>query len=264
MLHQFRLPAGFEAFVYVSQVLQAEAIRYGVEHWRRNRNGNRCMGAVYWQLNDCWPVASWSSIEYNLHWKALHYMARRFFAPILLSVAETGDSAEFHITNDTLEVFTGEVRWSLERLDGNIVRDGAFSEEAPPLLDTMVTNLDFSDVLDDTTRRSSLLVYSLWKDGRRVHLGMTPFVPNKYLDLADPSISYEVEDIDGVIMISVLAHNTARFVMLDVPESDVRFSDNFFDLPAGRVVNVKVTNAGGLSAEEIAGRLKVLSLKDSY
>lgn len=72
----YRYPTSFEDVLYASQLLQADAIRYGVEHFRRNRG--RCMGAIYWQLNDCWPVISWSSIDYCGRWKALHYYAKRF------------------------------------------------------------------------------------------------------------------------------------------------------------------------------------------
>ncbi|MCJ7825449.1 MAG: glycoside hydrolase family 2 protein, partial [Anaerolineales bacterium] len=83
MLDNFRLPKDFPALVYLSMVLQAEGIRYGVEHWRRHPR--RVSGTLYWQLNDCWPVASWSSLDYFGRWKALHYAARRFYAPLMLS-----------------------------------------------------------------------------------------------------------------------------------------------------------------------------------
>ena len=86
MQQAYRYPTDFETLIYASQLLQADGIRYGVEHFRRNRG--RCMGAVYWQLNDCWPVISWSSIDYWGRWKALHYYARRFFAPVLVSCEE--------------------------------------------------------------------------------------------------------------------------------------------------------------------------------
>ncbi|GMA51183.1 beta-mannosidase [Alicyclobacillus contaminans] len=95
----FQYPKDLAALSYVSQVLQAEAIRYGVEHWRRHRG--RCMGALYWQLNDCWPVASWSSIDAFGRWKALHYFARRFFAPVLASACENGPRVDLYVTNDT-------------------------------------------------------------------------------------------------------------------------------------------------------------------
>jgi beta-mannosidase len=120
LAHTFRFPKDFEKMVYVSQLLQAEAMRYGVEHWRRNRG--RCMGTLYWQLNDCWPVASWSSIDYFGRWKALHYFAKRFYSPVLLSVREEATRAEIHVTNDLTKPVQARVGWSLERLDGEVLK----------------------------------------------------------------------------------------------------------------------------------------------
>ena len=88
----FKYPSEFGTMLYASQLLQAEAIRYCVEHLRRNRNDNRCMGALYWQLNDIWPVASWASIDYFGRYKALQYVAKRFFAPIMISCEEIGET----------------------------------------------------------------------------------------------------------------------------------------------------------------------------
>ena len=82
----YLFPKNFDSFVYASQLLQADAMRFAIEHWRANRG--RCMGALYWQLNDCWPVASWASIDSAGRWKALHYEAKRFFAPVLLAAFE--------------------------------------------------------------------------------------------------------------------------------------------------------------------------------
>lgn len=121
----FRYPNSFDDLLYASQLMQAEAIRYGVEHWRRNRG--RCMGAIIWQLNDIWPVASWASIDYYGRWKALHYAAKRFFAPVMISAEEEGELSqnpkinEYHpapleksfrlnVCNETLRDVTGEVR----------------------------------------------------------------------------------------------------------------------------------------------------------
>ena len=116
MTETFRMPKDFPALVYLSLVLQAEGIRYGVEHWRRNRD--RVSGTLIWQLNDCWPVASWSSIDYFGRWKALHYAARKFYAPILLSIEDKGEAMDVFVTNDTVRTWTGEVRWSLQTLAG--------------------------------------------------------------------------------------------------------------------------------------------------
>ncbi len=101
MKKRFSIPKDFGKQVILSQITQAEAMKYGVEHWRRNKNDHHCMGSLYWQLNDCWPVASWSSLDYYGRWKALHYFARRFYAPLLPSILEFDDCIEFWVSNDT-------------------------------------------------------------------------------------------------------------------------------------------------------------------
>ena len=114
MADTFRMPKDFESLVYLSLILQAEGIRYGVEHWRRYPR--RVSGTLYWQLNDCWPVASWSSLDYFGRWKALLYAARRFYAPLLLSIVDKPTEQDVYITSDLCETWEGCVRWSLETL----------------------------------------------------------------------------------------------------------------------------------------------------
>ena len=98
----FRMPEGFENFVYLSQVQQALAIKTAVEHWRHLRP--TCMGTLYWQLNDNWPVCSWSSLEYGGKWKLLHHAARRFYAPTIVSAFQRPDrTVEVWLTSDTLQ-----------------------------------------------------------------------------------------------------------------------------------------------------------------
>ena len=125
LTQSFCLPKDFPSLVYVTQVLQAEAMRMAVEHWRRQRE--RCSGALYWQINDCWPVASWSSIDYYGRWKALHYASRRFYAPMLLSVEDNGDRMGLFVTNDTAQAWSGEVKWSLQTLRGDVLEQGVLA-----------------------------------------------------------------------------------------------------------------------------------------
>jgi beta-mannosidase len=121
----FRMPSGFENQLYISHLMQAEGVRYGVEHWRRNRG--RCMGAIIWQLNDCWPGISWSSIDYAGRWKALHYASKRFFNPVLASAAESGSHVELHVTNDTLRECAGHLVWKFRGRGDSILREGSTS-----------------------------------------------------------------------------------------------------------------------------------------
>ena len=122
MLDSFRLPKDFESLVYLSMVLQAEGIRYGVEHWRRHPA--RVSGIIYWQLNDCWPVASWSSLDYFGRWKALHYASRRFYAPLMMSIEDKPTEQNVYVTSDQWEPWEGSLKWSLETLNGKVLESG--------------------------------------------------------------------------------------------------------------------------------------------
>ena len=156
----FRYPNSFDDLLYASQLMQAEAIRYGVEHWRRNRG--RCMGAIIWQLNDIWPVASWASIDYYGRWKALHYAAKRFFAPVMISAEEEGELSqnpkinEYHpapleksfrlnVCNETLRDVTGEVVWALRTPDGAIVRQNQQTLTIPAMSAKWLDKVDCAD-----------------------------------------------------------------------------------------------------------------------
>ena len=147
MLDTFRMPKDFESLVYLSMVLQAEGIRYGVEHWRRHTD--RVAGTLYWQLNDCWPVASWSSLDYFGRWKALHYAARRFYAPLLLSIEDAPPCQSIFLSSDLLEAWQGSVRWALTTLDGKALASGEKAARVEPLGVTAVEKLDFSEYLND-------------------------------------------------------------------------------------------------------------------
>jgi beta-mannosidase len=259
-----RIPGNLPMMSYASQVLQAEAMRYGVEHWRRNRNGCRCMGTLYWQFNDCWPASSWAGIDYRDRWKALHYAAKRFYAPVLLSAEEGPSSARLHVTNDMVEPFKGKVRWALEYLNGVQIIDGEIDIEIPGLSNVLVKELSLEKWLNDENRREVVLAYSLWRDGMRISMGIASFVPPKQMELPEAGLSYDVEEKNGDIEILIAGQYTARFVRLEIKGYDTRFSDNYFDLPAGRMATVKVLNPEGLTAEEIGEKLSVISLRDTY
>ena len=258
----FRLPKDFGSLVYLTQLLQAEAMRVGVEHWRRNRDCTS--GALYWQLNDCWPVASWSSIDYFGRWKALHYAARRFFAPVLLSAEEVGERASLSVANDGASPWQGRVEWSLERLGGEVIERGTEPVLAPALGVVNVCNLDFSTMVTGANRRDVVLVHELWRGAERISLGIVPFAPSKHLRLDDPCLGCNVVESPNGYQIELTARSLARFVWLDVPGADVVFSDNFFDLPAGRMAMVTLPTIEGLSVEDVAQTLRVSSLVDSF
>jgi beta-mannosidase len=267
MLDTFRLPKDFESLVYLSMVLQAEGIRYGVEHWRRHTQ--RVSGTLYWQLNDCWPVASWSSLDYFGRWKALHYAARRFYAPLLLSIEDAPPYQSIFLSSDLLEEWQGSVHWALTTLDGKMLASGKKAAHVEPLGVTAIETLDFSGFLDDDTRRELVFVAELWPGDRRLANGPLAaqtafFVPTKHLSLVDPQIKAEVTLEEGLLDIELSARSLARLVECSLTGADVVFSDNYFDLPAQQVIRIMAPLPDGWDLATAQAALKVHSVYDSY
>ena len=262
MTDTFRMPKDFQSLVYLSMVLQAEGIRYGVEHWRRHRE--RVSGTLIWQLNDCWPVASWSSIDYFGRWKALHYAARKFYAPILLTVEDKAETMGLFVTNDTTRAWTGEVRWSLQTLTGERLDQGTEKVSAAPLAVTPVHLLDFSGHIHDENRRQVVFLAELWKGGKLLAHQLATFVPNKHLELADPQIETKVSAANQQFTIQLKAGSLARFVELELDGADVVFSDNYFDLSVGATFVVTCPLPKDWTLAQARAALRVHSLYDSF
>jgi beta-mannosidase len=262
MLDTFRLPKDFPSLVYLSMALQAEGIRYGVEHWRRHID--RVAGTLYWQLNDCWPVASWSSLDYYGRWKALHYAARRFYAPLLLSIEDVPPAQSIFITNDWRDGWDGAVRWSLETLSGSVLASGQDRVQAAPQAVTQVCTLNFADRLTDDNRRDLIFVTELWQNDRRIALQVAAFVPTKHLALIDPGIAANLRVEDGQLSVELTARSLARLVEVALDGADVIFSDNYFDLPANRVVAISCPLPAGWTLAQAQAALKIRSVYDSY
>lgn len=232
----FKLPGDFPSLVYATQVLQAEAMRIAVEHWRRNRK--RCSGTLYWQLNDCWPVASWSSIDYYGHWKALHYAARRFYNPLLLSINDESSRMGIFITNDLPGIWQGEVKWSLESLSGKVLDSGLQAVTAAPLETSPFLDLDFSAQLDANDIRDLVFIVELLQAGKCLQRKVALFVPTKHLKTSPDPINFLVTLVGDKLEYTLQATTLARFVELRLEGTEVVFSDNYFDLPAGRTATV--------------------------
>jgi beta-mannosidase len=260
----FKYPRDFNSLLYTSQILQAEAIRYGVEHWRRNRG--RCMGAVYWQLNDCWPVASWSSIDSLGRWKALHYYAKRFFSPVLLSAYEESSNIELHVTNETMCGVNGEISWWLRDNASNILLEGKDAAAVSPLSSAMCAGLDFSGILSrKEQQRKAYLEFSLSIDGVNISQGTVLFVKPKHFEFLNPELSLEVVDTGDEYVITVSSKAFANQVELDLRDYDCVFEDNYFDLSAGVERSVKLEKSRisrSISADKLKELLKIRSIFD--
>lgn len=265
LAENFKYPKDFPSLLYVSQILQAEAIKYGVEHWRRERG--RCMGTTYWQLNDCWPVASWSSIDSFGRWKALHYFAKKFYAPVLLSACEEGTNVELYATNDKTEPFQGEIVWKLRNAESAIIQKGAKEVAVEPLSVKNAVQLDFSTLVDEPSRRETYLEFAMIEDGETISEGTVLFTKAKHFEFRDPRLQMEWQEYDEEFIVTLQSQAFAKYIELDMKDIDCRFSDNFFDLSAGDVKSVKIKKSSlsaSLSFDQLRDQLTVRSLYDSF
>jgi beta-mannosidase len=262
MLDMFRLPKDFASLVYLSMVLQAEGIRYGVEHWRRHPE--RVAGILYWQLNDCWPVASWSSLDYFGRWKALHYAARRFYAPLMLSIEDKPPEQVVYVSNDLLEPWEGSVRWSLETFDGEVLTSGQAPVKADPQAATQICKLDFSKQITDDNIRRLVFIAELWQGDQFITRQIAAFAPIKHLSLVDPIMTARLHDEKGKLIIELTSHSLALLVEASLTGVEFVFSDNYFNLPAGRTVQISCPMPDGWTLSQAKKAFCLHSVYDSY
>lgn len=255
---KYLYPDSFAHLVYASQLLQADAIRYGVEHFRRYRG--RCMGAIYWQLNDCWPVASWASVDYFGRWKALHYAAKRFFAPVLLSAHEDGNRVVMNVSNEQRVPFSGEVRLTLRQADFTVITEKCIPVCAAAMSALDVDDTDYTAPLNGRERSCYLDYALLDAAGARVSGGTLLFTRPKYFCFADPQLTAQISGGDGRFTITVSADCYARAVDVDFAQTDLRLSDNFFDIPSAVPVVITAETADrSVTAEQLRRELEMQS-----
>ena len=264
MLSWFRLPTSFDMVIWLSQILQGVAMKYAVEHWRRSMP--RGMGTLYWQLNDCWPVASWSSIDYAGRWKALHYLAKEFYAPLLISPLEDLEegTVELHVTSDLLEPQLGEVSWSLTDIEGNLIEEESQKVDIFPRQDSCVQTVDLKPYFKAYGERNLLLWLELKVDGNTVSTNLFSLVRPKHLELLQPEITALAQEERTFFLVTLTAKKPALWVWLELTDSDASYSNNFFHLVPGKEVTITVEPKQSLTKVEFEQQLKLHSLFDTY
>lgn len=260
-----RYPKDLTHLLYASQVLQGMAIKYGVDHWRRNRG--RCMGTLYWQINDDWPAPSWSSIDYFGRWKALHYMAQKFYAPHAVSMTLEDHRCHVYFSNESFETTEYSLTLSIRDLSGNVLETYETKGNSPAFsaIETAVVDIcSWEDQKDDV-----FLEAVIHTKDQKVLKDVETLVPYKYLNLKNPVISTEAEETNDAFILHISSDCFAPFVALDFDDADVIFSDNFFHLTDKTVQDIIVKKEDILqghfeNAEDFKKRLQILSLGTSY
>jgi beta-mannosidase len=264
MLSWFRMPRGNEAMIWMSQIQHGLAVKFAVEHWRRIMP--QCMGALYWQINDTWPAVSWASIDYFGRWKSLHYMAKRFFAPLMISGLELPEKRriEVHVSSDMLKDVDATVTVKVTDTTGRSLESFGRKIVVPERKSFKALEIDLTDHWEHKGR--NLLVWLELRLGTRiVSDNLVTFYRPKTMEVADPGLSYKLSRLGpGTFKVTCSSRRPALWAFLGLKTLEGSFSDNFFCLPGKRAVAITLTFDKPVPAEKVRKDLVYRSLFDLY
>lgn len=260
MARDYRDPKDFESFLYVGQLLQADGIRTGIEAHRRNMP--YCMGSLYWQIDDTWPVASWSSIDYYGNWKALHYATRKAFKDVLISPVVEEEEMRIYIVSDRMEATDGELVLRLMDFDGNILWEQIDELTISPNESKIYFNLPVKELVGSYAPEQIFLHALVNAKDERLSDNILYFVSPKELQLPVPDIQVAVTKAGDRYLVRLNTNKLAKNVYLQLTEGDGFFSDNYFDLLPGEARQIVLKNPK--SIKDLLKQLKIVTLVDSY
>jgi beta-mannosidase len=255
-------PKDFPSFLYVSQVVQAEGIKIGAEHFRRLRP--ETMGSIFWQLNDCWPVASWSSIDYYGRWKALQYYARRFYAPVLVSPHVEDGALKVYIVSDKVKSEPASLRVRLMDFDGKVLLEETSAVKVEPLTSKVYLDWPLKKLTDAGAQDTSqvFVVAELAANGAQISRNLVYLAPVRGVHLKPAQLTVETTGTKDSYKIRITSPVLARSIYLSFGDLDVTISDNYFDLLPGETAEIAAK--GAVTIEALKAQLKVISLTDAF
>lgn len=259
----YRNPKDFDSLTYVSQLMQANAISYAVEHWRRHRP--YCMGSLFWQLNDIWPGVSWSTIDYYGRWKAMHYACKHIYAPFTVSVLDEGARMGVYIHNETRFAKV----WRLELYVKNMINDSLWKTEisgsAEPFTAIEVFGKDYTDIIRGR-EREVYFGYKFFDENGFVFEDVQPFTQPKNVELPEADIRAVVSETEYAFAIDLNSSVFAYKVQLELSHADAIFSDNYIPLTGctRRIIVQKSDLSEHLNLDEFRHQLEIRSLVDTY
>nr|WP_321353624.1 glycoside hydrolase family 2 protein [uncultured Draconibacterium sp.] len=262
MLQEYKKPKDFESFLYVNHVLQADGIKFGLEGHRRAMPF--CMGSLYWQINDVWPVASWSSTDYYQNWKALQYYVKKGFSQVLVSPYEEGIKFKVGIVNDRLEPIQAELRVQMVDFDGQVIWEEAHLVDIPAN-----SSDDYFDVNKNEWRykyrrnlKNVVFITELVENGKVISNNKYYFLPFKNLSVKAPEIEYAITKADNGFDIALKTDKLAKNLYLQIGDEEGFFSDNYFDLLPNEKVSINLKT--DISEEKLNEVLSIRTLDDAF
>jgi beta-mannosidase len=254
----------FDSTLWVSQLVQAYGVKLGAEYWRQHMP--QSMGCLFWQYNDCWPVASWASVDYYGRWKALHYAARHFYAPTMVSGLEDAktNSLAIYVTSDLADTQQGTVAWRVTDLQGTILNDGTLAVDIAPRKSETVQTLNLDFLAQQKSANNLLVWLSLRVNDHEVSRNLVSFARPKELKLANPELKSEITETKTGFRVKLDAARPALWAWLSLGDLDARYSDNFFHLDSHTPLEIDVNPAAPLSRADFEKVLMIRSLFDMY
>ena len=260
----FREPKDFESTLWLSQINQAFGIEYAASLWRREMP--RSMGCVFWQYNDIWPGTSWSSVDSLGRWKALHFRARHFYAPALVSGVADGNygSVAVWVTSDLMKSAAGKLTWRVTDAAGTELQRGSADLTIPPRESHEVRKLALKELLEKHGTGNVLVWLGLEAKGAAASQNLCLFAKPKDLKLSPPEIRTTIEGKDSRWTVTLDSNRPALWTWLEIEGTDAVFSDNFFHLEPGEPRTIAITLPAPMSADALRAMLRTRSLTDTY
>ncbi len=261
LLHYVRMeygePRDFADFIYLSQAMQAEGIGLAARHHRASRP--HTMGSLYWQLNDVWPGASWSGIDWFGRWKALQFHARRFFAPVTVAALRKEGRTSVNIISDRTTPREGELRLRVMTLQGQVLREQVQRLRIEPLSATRIATHDDAALLGNASPATTVAVFDLTVDGEPAAREVVQFAAAKDMHWPAPGLHAHLRDEAGQYMLDLTASALARAAWVDFGELDAEVSDNALTLLPGERISLRITSAADLDTLRAALRVRTLA-----
>lgn len=263
MLRDYKKPKNFEQFLYVGQVLQAKGIKMGIEAHRRNMP--YCMGSLYWQINDCWPVASWSSTDYYNNWKAVHYAVKDAFEKTIISCVEKDSNLLVYVVTDSLKSIQGELSVCHQDFLGTVIEESTYPVTALANSSTKILDLNSKATALNISKNRYLTTFELRDSSGKIISEKTYYYTSpKHLILPKPTLKWTItEEENKHFRIQVESNNLAKHVFLQSDYSGF-FSNNYFDLLPGKQTTITFKPDSIITKDAFIKSLKQVSLIDSY
>lgn len=262
LLNEYRKPKDFPNFLYMGQLLQGDAIKTAIEAHRRMMPYN--MGTLYWQHNDCWPVASWSSRDYYGRWKAQHYFAKKAFRDLLISPLAENDTLNVYMVSDRLKPVKGTLEVRVLDFYGKVLFEKDMHITVPANTSHIQYSIPVAEALSGKNPNEVLVNTRFIESGKtgKMYSNNYFFTRNKEIDFPVANIQVSSVPAEGGYDVTLISDVVARGVFMSIDGIDNFFSDNYFDLLPGDPVTVHVITK--LDKNTFDNQLKIVSIADAY